>query len=93
MAGFTDNLTEAIRSFDENRVPVYLAHSRRDIFEQACSVHATEHAVDHLVDRKLRGRQRHLQVSVGGNGGARNASRVIPVVPVLDTRSSSSPRK
>jgi hypothetical protein len=33
------------------------------------------------------------QVGCGGNGGARNASAVRPVVPVLESRSSSSPWK
>lgn len=34
MAGFTDNLGEAIRSFDEKREPVYLDDPRRDLFER-----------------------------------------------------------
>ena len=34
MAGFTDNLPEAIRSFDRDREPVYLDEPRRDLFEQ-----------------------------------------------------------
>lgn len=33
MAGFTDNLPEAIRAFDEGRQPVYLDEPRRDLFE------------------------------------------------------------
>lgn len=33
MAGFTDNLPEAIRSFDRDREPVYLDEPRRDLFE------------------------------------------------------------
>ncbi len=33
MAGFTDNLPEAIRAFDEGRRPVYLDEPRRDLFE------------------------------------------------------------
>jgi hypothetical protein len=32
MAGFTDNLPEAIRAFDEGREPVYLDDPRRDLF-------------------------------------------------------------
>ena len=32
MAGFTDNLPEAIRAFDEGRDPVYLDDVRRDLF-------------------------------------------------------------
>ena len=34
MAGFTDNLPEAIRAFDQGREPVYLDEPRRDLFEQ-----------------------------------------------------------
>lgn len=34
MAGFTDNLPEAIRAFDAGRDPVYLDDPRRDLFEQ-----------------------------------------------------------
>ena len=34
MAGFTDNLPEAIRAFDSGREPVYLDEPRRDLFEQ-----------------------------------------------------------
>jgi enoyl-CoA hydratase len=34
MAGFTDNLPEAIRAFDQGRTPVYLDEPRRDLFEQ-----------------------------------------------------------
>ncbi|MBS1838393.1 MAG: enoyl-CoA hydratase/isomerase family protein, partial [Actinobacteria bacterium] len=34
MAGFTDNLPEAIRAFDSDREPVYLDEPRRDLFEQ-----------------------------------------------------------
>ena len=34
MAGFTDNLPEAIRAFDSGRQPVYLDEPRRDLFEQ-----------------------------------------------------------
>ncbi len=34
MAGFTDNLPEAIRAFDGDREPVYLDEPRRDLFEQ-----------------------------------------------------------
>ncbi len=34
MAGFTDNLPEAIRAFDEGRDPVYLDDPRRDLFGQ-----------------------------------------------------------
>ena len=33
MAGFTDNLPEAIRAFDEGREPVFLDEPRRDLFE------------------------------------------------------------
>ena len=33
MAGFTDNLPEAIRAFDQGREPVYLDEPRRDLFE------------------------------------------------------------
>jgi enoyl-CoA hydratase len=33
MAGFTDNLPEAIRAFDEGRTPVYRDDPRRDLFE------------------------------------------------------------
>jgi enoyl-CoA hydratase len=33
MAGFTDNLPEAIRAFDQDRDPVYLDDPRRDLFE------------------------------------------------------------
>lgn len=33
MAGFTDNLPEAIRAFDEGRDPVFLDEPRRDLFE------------------------------------------------------------
>ncbi len=33
MAGFTDNLPEAIRAFDQGRDPVYLDEPRRDLFE------------------------------------------------------------
>ena len=33
MAGFTDNLPEAIRAFDAGREPVYLDEPRRDLFE------------------------------------------------------------
>ena len=33
MAGFTDNLPEAIRAFDHGRDPVYLDEPRRDLFE------------------------------------------------------------
>jgi enoyl-CoA hydratase len=33
MAGFTDNLPEAIRAFDQGRDPVYLDDPRRDLFE------------------------------------------------------------
>lgn len=32
MAGFTDNLPEAIRAFDEDRPPVYVDDPRRDVF-------------------------------------------------------------
>ena len=32
MAGFTDNLPEAIRSFDEGRAPIYRDDPRRDLF-------------------------------------------------------------
>lgn len=32
MAGFTDNLPEAIRAFDEGRAPVYADDPRRDVF-------------------------------------------------------------
>ncbi len=35
MAGFTDNLPEAIRAFDQGREPVYLDEPRRDLFEGA----------------------------------------------------------
>lgn len=34
MAGFTDNLPEAIRAFDSDREPVYLDEPRKDLFEQ-----------------------------------------------------------
>lgn len=34
MAGFTDNLPEAIRAFDRGREPVYNDDPRRDLFEQ-----------------------------------------------------------
>lgn len=34
MAGFTDNLPEAIRAFDSDREPVYRDDPRRDLFEQ-----------------------------------------------------------
>jgi len=34
MAGFTDNLPEAIRAFDDGRQPVYLDDPRRDLFQQ-----------------------------------------------------------
>jgi enoyl-CoA hydratase len=34
MAGFTDNLSEAIRAFDQGRRPVYTDDPRRDLFEQ-----------------------------------------------------------
>jgi enoyl-CoA hydratase len=34
MAGFTDNLPEAIRAFDAGRDPVFLDDPRRDLFEQ-----------------------------------------------------------
>ena len=34
MAGFTDNLPEAIRAFDAGREPVYVDDPRRDLFEQ-----------------------------------------------------------
>lgn len=34
MAGFTDNLPEAIRAFDGGRAPVYRDDPRRDLFEQ-----------------------------------------------------------
>ena len=34
MAGFTDNLPEAIRAFDSDRQPVYADDPRRDLFEQ-----------------------------------------------------------
>jgi len=34
MAGFTDNLPEAIRAFDADREPVYLDEPRKDLFEQ-----------------------------------------------------------
>jgi len=33
MAGFTDNLPEAIRAFDHGRDPVYLDEPRRDLFQ------------------------------------------------------------
>lgn len=33
MAGFTDNLPEAIRAFDQGRDPVYLDEPRRDLFD------------------------------------------------------------
>jgi len=33
MAGFTDNLPEAIRAFDHDREPVYLDEPRKDLFE------------------------------------------------------------
>lgn len=33
MAGFTDNLPEAIRAFDQGREPVYLDEPRRDLFD------------------------------------------------------------
>ncbi len=33
MAGFTDNLPEAIRAFDEGRDPVFLDEPRRDLFD------------------------------------------------------------
>ena len=33
MAGFTDNLPEAIRAFDQDREPVYLDEPRRDLFD------------------------------------------------------------
>jgi enoyl-CoA hydratase len=33
MAGFTDNLPEAIRAFDQGRDPVYLDDPRRDLFD------------------------------------------------------------
>lgn len=33
MAGFTDNLPEAIRAFDEGREPVYLDEPRKDLFD------------------------------------------------------------
>jgi enoyl-CoA hydratase len=33
MAGFTDNLPEAIRAFDRGRDPVYLDDPRRDLFD------------------------------------------------------------
>lgn len=33
MAGFTDNLPEAIRAFDAGREPVYLDEPRKDLFE------------------------------------------------------------
>jgi len=32
MAGFTDNLPEAIRAFDQGREPQYLDEPRRDVF-------------------------------------------------------------
>jgi len=35
MAGFTDNLPEAIRAFDSDRQPVYADDPRRDLFEQS----------------------------------------------------------
>ena len=34
MAGFTDNLPEAIRAFDEGRDPVYRDEPRKDLFQQ-----------------------------------------------------------
>lgn len=34
MAGFTDNLPEAIKAFGQERQPVYLDDPRRDLFEQ-----------------------------------------------------------
>jgi enoyl-CoA hydratase len=34
MAGFTDNLPEAIRAFDAGRRPVFVDDPRRDLFEQ-----------------------------------------------------------
>lgn len=34
MAGFTDNLPEAIRAWDQDRRPVYLDDPRRDLFER-----------------------------------------------------------
>lgn len=33
MAGFTDNLSEAIRSFDQKREPVFLDEPRKDLFD------------------------------------------------------------
>jgi enoyl-CoA hydratase len=33
MAGFTDNLPEAIRAFDQDREPVYLDEPRKDLFD------------------------------------------------------------
>ena len=33
MAGFTDNLPEAIRAFDQGREPVYLDEPRKDLFD------------------------------------------------------------
>ena len=33
MAGFTDNLPEAIRAFDQGRQPIFLDDPRRDLFE------------------------------------------------------------
>jgi enoyl-CoA hydratase len=32
MLGFTDNLPEAIRAFDQDRPPVYTDEPRRDLF-------------------------------------------------------------
>jgi enoyl-CoA hydratase len=32
MLGFTDNLPEAIRAFDQRRRPVYTDEPRRDLF-------------------------------------------------------------
>ena len=32
MLGFTDNLPEAIRAFDQDRPPVYTDEPRRDMF-------------------------------------------------------------
>ncbi len=40
MAGFTDNLPEAIRAFDAGRDPVYVDDPRRDLFEQPDSTNA-----------------------------------------------------
>jgi enoyl-CoA hydratase len=42
MAGFTDNLPEAIRAFDGGRDPVYLDDPRRDLFQRPDGSETTE---------------------------------------------------